>query len=89
MSKKNEFIVEDYMILKQNPFRGKVTYIVELTLKDGSNVVRGDEVRNIAGEMWVATTVTPEKLTIIGESMDHLLSMTGLWGIGHHFKLES
>jgi len=84
-----EFVVKDYMILSQNEYKGRVTYKVELTLKDQSHAMRGDEVRNVPGEMWVVTAVTPEKLTIIGDSMDHLLKMSGQWIIGNHYQIES
>jgi hypothetical protein len=85
---KSEFEVERYMILTQTDFKAKLTYVVELTLCTPHNVVKGDEVRNIEGESFITTGVTPEKLTIIGESMDHLSAMIGLWGIGLHFKIE-
>ena len=76
------------MILTDNSFRGKATYVVELTLKSPHNAVKGDEVRNVAGELFYVTGETPGKITIIGGSMDHLLEMTGLWRIGNHVKFE-
>jgi len=86
---KLEFQVEEYRILKQSVFDLKISYVVDLHLSSPHRLIKGDEVRNVAGERWIVTHAEPGKITIIGDSMDHLLEMIGLWGIGeYHYKLE-
>jgi hypothetical protein len=83
------FEVEDYMILKQSEFKGKVAYIVDLTIKGAHNAVKGDEIGNVPGESWFVTGVSPEKISIIGGTMNYPSQMVGLWRIGNHYKFES